>query len=313
MIRGAHEILSTFARGARRLAAPLAALWLASAAGAQAAPAECAIASVRSLCVASCAAACEETAFLQAHAGFCRDNGALSGAGAAKLEDDPVCATLFAEAPAEDAKEETGSPDPAGDASEAPAPETTAAEGDEGATEKDCSAFERPSERIRCETTERPSCSDNVLSLEADARLLATEVEQELGNYGDLLARDLTSVESRDLLCEFSLEELDKNYLRATQDPAALRTIQRRAGGIQQCRGEWEKYLRNSSKTNNQVSDRIFDNVARDVEAQFEPLKGQLQNLSSSITRLEQAAGTIEGLIRIHIDFCDPDGTPIQN
>jgi hypothetical protein len=267
----------------------------------------CASPAVRSLCKASCIAACEDPAFREGQPAFCQENGHGDAAAMAALRDDPVCATLVpAAARTDEAGEEAAASNGSPGRDDGDAGQTG-----ESAAAEDCSRFERPSQRILCEAENRPTCSETARALEAEAASLAEEVRDELAPYEELLARDLTAVESRELLCAFSLEELDNNYLRATRDPEALRAIQRRANAIQACRGEWERYLRESAATS-VLSDRVSSNVAEDLEAQFEPLKQQLRNLSRSITRLEQVAGTIEGLIRIHIDFCDPAGTPVE-
>lgn len=259
---------------------------------------------LRDACVKSCAAYCKEASFLRQNLDFCVDNDLLSGVAPETVSDDPQC----------QAGAELGATDEStvqmGEAAGA-----NAAEGISGSGVKanDCSAIKKASERIRCERQGiRPDCSDSVVQLEDEAELLATQVQQNLLQYGDLLTRDLTDVSSRALLCEFSIDELDEKYLRATEDPAQLRTVQRTAREIQECQGQWEDYVRTRA-ANSQVSDQLSDDVARQMEAQFAPLKEQLENLSSSITQLNRASGQIEQLIGIHIDFCDPAGTQINS
>lgn len=244
------------------------------------------------MCVASCAKSCLDGVYLRAHIDFCVDNGLVTGTAPASARDAAECERLF------------------------PAAEVQPPANPEGGTatpippaQPDCGEFERPSDRIRCERQGvRPSCSESVVTLEGDAALLVTEVGLELSKYGEILQRDMTDVSSRTLLCEFSLDQLDGYYINATEDPEGLRTIQRRADGIQACQAEWETYVRTNA-ANDRLSDSLPDDVAREMDAQFAPLREQLQNLSSSITKLEQAAGTIEQLIGIHIDFCPPGGT----
>lgn len=279
--------------------------------------------------MASCAQACDDSAFLNANTDYCTGNDLLQPDMRAGLEDDPICPSLVsanAGVPSGEPAVGTEGAMEAGTAEAAPATneqdtgrseypsteqEKTAADAGVG---EDCSQLERLSQRILCENQKNqtsPSCARNMPELESDARLLVTEVRQELAQYGELLDLDLTSVESRELLCAFSLEDLDAHYARATKDPEALRTIQRRADFLQQCRAEWETYLREEA-VSNEVSDRLSDQIARDTRKQFEPLQAQLRTLSSSITRLEQASGAIGGLIRFHISVCDPAGTPIE-
>ncbi len=256
----------------------------------------CSTPAMQNLCASGCGSFCsEDPAFLQSNPSFCAS--VLSGQTEAR--DDDVCTTLLpglAEAPAP--------PEPVEDEK---ASELTP--GVIRATSEDCARFETRSEQVRCMqgSRGRPTCSATAVALEADASLLVTEVRQELSQFGDLLSEDLTDIASRDRLCEFSIDELDQSYKRATQDPEALRTIQRRADDIQDCRDQWEEYLRNGA-TNPDISDVIVDNTAEETRKNFLPLIEQLQNLSSSITKLEQAASTIDGLIIIHIDFCPAEG-----
>lgn len=272
----------------------------------------CSKPAVQELCGASCSTLCgNDVAFLQQNRSFCAP--ILTGEN--DPEDDAVCASMLP-MPSETGSDQPFGNDPAppqnSDTSEEqqsiPAARTTEDTGE------DCSKFDSRSEQLRCEQNRkgRPICSITAVALEDDASLLVTEVRQELQQYGELLARDLTDIASRDLLCEFSLEELDANYQRATKDPEALKTIQRRADGIQECRREWEDYLRNRA-TSPAISDIIVENTAEASRRQFEPLVEQLENLSRSITKLEQAASTIDGLIIIHIDFCAPEGTKASN
>jgi hypothetical protein len=129
-----------------------------------------------------------------------------------------------------------------------------------------------------------------------------------LASYGDLLTRDLSDVSSRDLLCEFSLEELDDNFARANDEPELLRATQATARNLQSCQNDWEEYVRGRDLGAG-VSDELQDQTARDLEEQLEPMQEQFQALNASIDRLQVAAQTIEGLILIHIDFCRPQGS----
>ena len=271
------------------------------------AAANCAKPAIQTLCAATCGELCsEDAAFLSANGPFC--SAALSGTPGT---DDPVCETIplavvTAQQPQpSDAVETVTQASQSAGTGNATQEQTASQDPDE-----DCMQYESRPEQLRCQQNKRgrPTCSTTAVSLEDDAQLLVTEVSQELEQYGDLLTRDLTDVASRDLLCRFSLDDLDQNYQRATKDPAALRSIQRRADSIQQCRQQWEDYLRNRAASSS-INDNIIQSTADSTRENFEPLTEQLQNLSSSITTLEQAASTIDGLIIIHMDFCPPEGT----
>ena len=267
------------------------------------APENCSKPAIQNLCARACASLCgEDATFLQSNRSFCAS--ALSRQGEAR--DDRVCPDILPDLA-------TTNTEPSPEDNQAPATNETASNHEASATasaEEDCGKFESRSEQLRCiqNSKGRPTCSATAVALEDDASLLVTEVRQELAQYGELLAEDLTDIASRDRLCEFSRDELDANYERATQDPEALRTIQRRADNIQDCRGEWEEYLRKRA-TSPDISDIIVENTAEASRKQFQPLIEQLENLSSSITKLEQAASTIDGLIIIHNDFCRAEGT----
>jgi hypothetical protein len=262
---------------------------------------------IQNLCSAACGSLCgDDASFLRANRSFC--TAALANQDEAM--DDAVCADILPGLAASDVETSSdgGSAPASGtspDTGETPGLTGTAA----APPAEDCNRFESRSEQLRCiqNSKGRPTCSATAVALEDDASLLVTEVRQELSQYGELLSRDLTDTASRDLLCEFSRDELDENYNRATQDPEALRTIQRRADSIQDCRRQWEDYLRNRA-TSPDISDFLVEDTAEASREQFKPLIEQLENLSSSITKLEQAASTIDGLIIIHIDFCPAEG-----
>lgn len=270
------------------------------------AAANCAKPAIQTLCAATCGALCsKDAAFLSANGPFC--STALSGNPGA---DDPVCGTIPLAGVTVQPPQTSEDVEIVTQASRSA--ETGSAMGEQAASQapdEDCMQYKSRPEQLRCQQNKRgrPTCSTTAVSLEDDAQLLVTEVSQELEQYGDLLTRDLTDVASRDLLCRFSLDDLDQNYQRATNDPAALRSIQRRADSIQQCRQQWEDYLRNRA-TSSSINDNIIQNTADSTRKRFEPLTEQLQNLSSSITTLEQAASTIDGLIIIHMDFCPSEG-----
>lgn len=257
----------------------------------------CTSSGAQQLCPATCGGFCSDAEFLRDNVSYCAVAGFSSGG----ATDSAECTTLFGAADAVGGDED---PDPAPSQHEVVETATPT---------EDCSRFERQSERRRCELQlegGRPTCSANVPDLERSAALLASEVQAQLASYGDLLTRDLSDVSSRELLCSISLEELDKNYERATSEPEGLRVIQRNAADVQTCQGEWQEYVRNRQAAG--VSDALQDDTARSLQEQLAPLEEQLVELSSSITKLNQAAQTIDGLIVIHFDFCDPEGTPLS-
>lgn len=178
-------------------------------------------------------------------------------------------------------------------------------------TSNQCDQYETYSERRRCELTQlTPQCSPTVVELEGRARLLVTQIGQELAQYGGLLERDWTDITNRAALCSFSIAQLDENYQVASENPELLRALQRQATGIQTCQGDWETWLRENAGT--QGSDALIDQVTRDAEAQLGPLKGEIANLGESVQKLESATDTIGEIIDVHIFFCDPEGTPAE-
>ncbi len=132
-------------------------------------------------------------------------------------------------------------------------------------------------------------------------------VEQELGQYGELLTRDYSDVSNRNLLCEFSMPELEENYVLATDDPETLRVTQENTRELQDCRKEWEAYYRNRSQRGD-TSDSLTDNLVRDSQEAMRPLTERMQDLSRSISNLERAGATIENLILLHYDWCPSGG-----
>lgn len=250
--------------------------------------------SIQELCAESCSTLCESNVnFLASHPDFC--NNHLQNDASSSAADHSVCKKLISgsESGSEGTAVETTTPTPIVE------------------TKRDCSQYEKRSEQIRCEREDRPTCSATAVELEADARLLVTEVRHELEQYGELLTEDLTGLESRQALCKFSLDYLDQSYSRAKTEPDNLRIIQQRSRLIQDCRVEWEDYLRNTAAST-ENNDNLPNKIAADVKKQFEPLVDQLQNLSASINKLNEAEKTIDGLIGIHIDFCAPGGTPLK-
>ncbi|MBL3560413.1 hypothetical protein JMM65_06470 [Rhodovulum sulfidophilum] len=253
----------------------------------------CSQADIRNSCSAACARLCDDDRdFLLGNVSWCAEFTSP----AATLENAAICARLLPEDYLSDqtspAIEERGS---------------VPVEGDP------CAGLERRSEQIRCRAEQeagRPTCSANVPELEDRAGVLTQSVRTELASYGDLLEEDLSDVSSRDLLCDFSLEELDQNYQRAAEEPDHLRATQLTAREFQDCQNEWQAYVRDRQIPN--VSDRLQDDTAKDLEAQLEPLEEQLVRLNESIEILNAAAETIDGLILIHIDFCRPEGRTVQ-
>lgn len=266
-------------------------------------PAPCLESDIRDLCPASCAAACGEAAFMAENATYCLSNGHfVDDPNANAPGDSRACVEHFGTAII------VGRPPlpiPGGSSGEA-APTNTEA----GQPEvPDCSALPTWSEQRRCELAKvTPACSANLTELEGQARLLVTAIDLELGHYGELLTREWTDLNNRALLCAFSLAELDRNYEIATRNPTILRILQRAATDIQACQTEWEQWVRDASGS--EGSDSLIDSVTRDAEWQFEALRVQMENLRTSVARLQSAADTIVEIVDIHLIYCDPAGTP---
>ncbi|MAC80615.1 MAG: hypothetical protein CML66_21410 [Rhodobacteraceae bacterium] len=173
--------------------------------------------------------------------------------------------------------------------------------------ETDCSQLEKLSERRICELAKvAPSCSPSVSQLIGEAQLLVRVIDDEVSQYGDLLTRDWSDVDNQELLCAFSIDELDRNYDIATENPAKLISLRNQATDIQACQTEWETFVRDNAATTG--SDRLVDQVTRDAEARLDSLKGQIETLTSSVATLENAADVIVGIVDLHIIYCNPDG-----
>ncbi|MEM8729468.1 MAG: hypothetical protein AAGF79_06070, partial [Pseudomonadota bacterium] len=248
-------------------------------------PAGCRDSALRETCLASCASACDDPDFLQEHVGYCLDNNLVGrAADLPALVDGPQCAAHFDTAAAPSDPEE---------------PPATA--------EIDCAALPRLSEQRRCELAKvAPACSPTVSQLIGEAQLLVRVIDDEVSQYGDLLTRDWTDVTNQELLCGFTIDELDTNYVIATENPAKLLSMKTRATDIQACQTEWEVFVRDSAASTG--SDRLVDQVTRDAEARLDALKGQIQRISTSVETLENAAEIIVGIVDLHIIYCNPDG-----
>ncbi|MGR3804777.1 MAG: hypothetical protein ACU0AY_14965 [Marinibacterium profundimaris] len=251
-------------------------------------PAACGDSELRGACLKSCAVACEDPGFLQENVGYCLDNALVGRTpDMAPLTDAPHCAAHFDTAAAE--------PD-AAESDAADIPEET-----------DCSTLDRLSERRKCELAKvAPACSSTVSQLVGEAQLLVRVIDDEVSQYGDLLTRDWTDVTNQELLCSFTIDELDENYVIATENPAKLLSMKSRATDIQACQTEWEVFVRDNAATTG--SDRLVDQVTRDAEDRLDALQGQIETISTSVATLENAAEIIVGIVDLHIIYCNPDG-----
>ena len=249
-------------------------------------PQACRTADIRAACLKSCAPACEDSAFLNDNVGYCLENGLLGRpVDAPPLTDDAICADHFAAVPVEE---------PAALPSSQP-------------TTTDCVALDRLSDRRRCELAKvAPACSPSVSQLIGEAQLLVRVIDDEVSQYGDLLTRDWTDVTNQERLCAFTIDELDQNYVIATENPATLLSLKTQATDIQACQTEWEGFVRDNAATTG--SDRLVDQVTRDAEARLGALKGQIETISTSVDTLENAAEIIVGIVDLHIIYCNPDG-----
>lgn len=251
-------------------------------------PQACLSTDLQSACLKSCAQACEDPDFLKEHVGYCLDNGLVGRSpDLPALTDAPECAAHFQTTPAT----LTGTAEPEADVSE----------------QTDCSQLEKLSERRMCELAKvAPACSPSVSQLIGEAQLLVRVIDDEVSQYGDLLTRDWSDVNNQELLCGFTIDELDRNYEIATENPAKLISLRNQATDIQACQTEWETFVRDNASSTG--SDRLVDQVTRDAEARLDSLKGQIETLSSSVQTLENAAGIIVGIVDLHIIYCNPDG-----
>lgn len=279
----------------------------------------CSQADIRTACSTSCYNICtSDSAFLLSNVTWCSTKSAAAATSVGIEADSPICSQIFsidanASAPGSNTAV-AESVEPAtvqnGATAVVPAPEAAATELvlDPVA---ECDALPRRSDQLRCLSeliAGRPTCSSNVPELEDRAGLLTIQVSNELSSYGELLALDLSEVSSRDRLCEFTLDELDANYSRASEEPENLRAIQVTARQIQDCQSLWQTFVRERPGTPG-VPDPLQDDVARDLAAQLLPLQVQLVSLNDAILNLGTAAVTIDGLIAIHIDFCRAEGS----
>ena len=253
-------------------------------------PAACGDPALRDACLASCAAACEDAGFLKENVGYCLDNGMIGRtADMPPLTDAPQCAGHF---------DTAAIPSDGAETPPVPAP----VEG------TDCETLDRLSDRRRCELAKvAPACSPSVSQLVGEAQLLVRVIDDEVSQYGDLLTRDWTDVTNQELLCGFTIDELDQNYVVATENPAKLLSLKGQATDIQACQTQWEVFVRDNAATTG--SDRLVDQVTRDADARLDALKGQIETISTSVDTLENAAEIIVGIVDLHIIYCNSDGT----
>lgn len=263
---------------------------------------------VQAVCNSSCASACEDAEFLSNNAAFCISTGILYGKSTQK-RDDANCVTILPVGTDNAVKPRVATSGGGQMNGDTVAVGATPAETNAGTT-SECGGLETQFKRRRCELAKvTPACAPTVTDLIGKSRLLVTQIELELEKYGDLLQRDWTDVSNRALLCGFSEVSLEDSYNLASENPEGLRALQRQATGVQGCQAEWETWVRDNA--GNRSSDALIDSVTRDAEAQLVPLKGQIEGLSTSVSKLENAAETIGEIIDVHIIFCDPNGTPV--
>lgn len=259
-------------------------------------PEQCLENNIRNQCPESCTVACNDADFLSENTTFCLGRGIFAGSPSPSDLDAPECADLFATS-----RDGDGS----GGAAPPPATPTDITE---------CEELDSIFEQRRCILAiVSPECSASVPELQGRARLLVTEIEEELRPYGELLDRDWTDISNLELLCAFTVEGLEENYQIASQNPDSLRVLQRNAREIQNCQGEWEVWIRDYPAQANSVgiSDELVDQMARASAAQLGALEDQMEGLSVSIDRLENAAVTIVSIIDLYIAGCDPNNPTV--
>lgn len=251
----------------------------------------CENAALQMSCQTTCAPACSNAEFLSKNTTYCLSNNLIGGTVQPKA-DESICAGVFAKLVSQDNEAPSANPED---------------DGASGAGD-DCDTLSRLSERRKCKLAKvTPKCSPTVRDLEGRAQLLVTEIGNELKQYGDLLQRDWTDVDNRDLLCQFSLDQLDENHQLASENPELLRVLERQANDIQVCQADWETWVRENAGTRS--SDVLIDQVTRDAEEQLGPLKTEIEGLSKSVSQLDSAAQTIVEIVDVHILFCDPEGS----
>lgn len=263
--------------------------------------------SIQALCASTCAQACSSTEFVDNNFDFCDSTGMLGGESSA-LPDDPSCAAKFTVTPPLGADPDAV-PSSQGELDDSGVTDASTPPKSDADSNSECDALETQFAKRRCKfAKETPACARTVTELEGQSRLLVTQIGLELGKYGELLARDWKDVKNRSLLCAFSEAELERSYNLASKNPDALRALQRQATGVQECQGDWEIWIR--ERAGNKSSDVLIDVLTRDAEAQLGPLKSQIEGLSTTISKLQNASQTIGEIIDQHIFFCDPNGTP---
>lgn len=254
----------------------------------------CSSESVQELCQQTCATQCAEPGFLGSNVSYCVDNGFVgSYADLSAVKDEASCEEIFGR-------------------ESQPVPSITTAEQATSDT-SECDDIKSISQKRNCIAKKnRPSCSQSVATLQEQAELLVVGIENELNQYGDLLTGDWQNAENRKELCKLKLDDLDEKYEMATDNPASLRSSQRQAQDIQKCQSEWEKYVREQAEKRAENakgtgSDSRADTLAREAEAQLEPLKVQISDLSKNIAQLETVAETIIGIVDDHLVYCAPE------
>lgn len=246
----------------------------------------CSNSEMQNTCPASCAQLnCGDESFLENNVTFCVTNF-FNEESRAKAKDSAACSSILGVAAnsgteTEDAQFET----------------TTA-------VEEDCTRHDDIFAQEECELAKlAPSCSPTVVELEGRSALLVTDIKAELSTYGDLLTRDYSDVKERDALCAFTRDELSSSFKLASENPAILKSLQRQAQDVQACQTDWEDVVRGYKAEG--TSDSLIDTLVRGSEAKLEDLKVEISSLTTSVDKLENAATTIRGIIRLYVAFCD--------
>ena len=246
--------------------------------------ARCSNKDMQTTCPATCAAlSCGDETFLEGNVSFCVTNF-FGEEKRAEAADDSDCDLILGE--------------------EAVVPAVTEPEVEAQSGGEDCTLLNDIFEQEECELAKlAPECSRTVVELEGRSSLLVTDIKRELSTYGDLLTTDYGDVQNREALCNLTREELSESYQLASENPAVLRSLQRQAQDVQACQSDWEAVVRGYENAG--LADSILDTLMRESEAELEELKGETESLSMSVQTLKNAVGTIRGVVKLHVNFCE--------
>lgn len=263
--------------------------------------------SIQATCASTCAPACSANDFVDNNFDFCDRTGMLGGELSAQ-PDDPSCAAKFsASSPlAVDHYAVTSS---SGELHESGLTDGSRPLQSEASGNSECDVLESRFAKRRCELAKvTPQCARSVAELEGKSRFLVTQMEMELGKYGELLTRHWNDVENRSLLCAFRKSDLESILNAVSKSVDAMR---REMIGVQVCQSELETWIRSITKKQNSQVDflQIMQDDANRLQTLFGPLQRDLEELNNSFNQFQNAEQIVGEIISLHVLFCDPNGT----